>query len=99
MSPNGAHELRLAPERALADLDQAAAWVRERGMVTITSDCALPSLFAACHEEPYAEDSRGFGNWPATKYTWPVRAPATRAFMRCGSIAAGGCWSRTPSPG
>jgi hypothetical protein len=66
-----AHELRLAPDRALVDLDQAAAWVGERGMVTITPDSALPSLFAACHEEPYAEGSRGFGNWPATKYTWP----------------------------
>ena len=66
-----AHELRLAPERALADLDEAAAWVAERGMVTITPDCALPSLFAACHEQPFAEGSRGFGSWPATKYTWP----------------------------
>jgi hypothetical protein len=66
-----AHELRLAPERALADLDEAAAWVAERGMVTITPDSALPSLFAACHEEPYTEGSRGFGSWPATKYTWP----------------------------
>ena len=66
-----AHELRLSPERALADLDEAAAWVAERGMVTITPDCALPSLFAACHEQPFAEGSRGFGSWPATKYTWP----------------------------
>jgi len=65
------HELRLTPERALADLDEAAAWVAERGMVTITPGCALPSLFAACHEKPYAEGSKGFGSWPATTYTWP----------------------------
>jgi hypothetical protein len=30
----------------------------------------LPSLFAACHEEPYARDSPGFGQWPATKFPW-----------------------------
>jgi hypothetical protein len=66
-----AYELRLAPERALGDLDEAAGWVAKRGMVTITPDSALPSLFAACHEEPYTEGSRGFGSWPATKYTWP----------------------------
>ena len=37
-------------------------------MLTRTADSALPSLFEACHEEPYAAGSRGFGSWPATKY-------------------------------
>ena len=93
------HELRLTPERALADLDQAAAWVEERGMVTITPDCALPSLFAACHEKPFTEGSRGFGSWPATKYTWPFdlsRRPGIHALrihrgkrlLVSGSVAA-----------
>ena len=35
-----------------------------------TADSALPSLFEACHEEPYARESPGFGQWPATKFPW-----------------------------
>jgi hypothetical protein len=27
-------------------------------------------LFEACHEEPYAADKPGFGQWPRTKYPW-----------------------------
>ena len=67
---------RLTPDLALADIDEAAAWVRERGIVTITPDCALPSLFAACHEPPYRPGSRGFGLWPRTKYPWAVELTA-----------------------
>jgi hypothetical protein len=67
---------RLTPDLALADIDQAAEWVRERGLVTITPDCALPSLFAACHEPPYRPGSRGFGLWPRTKYPWAVELTA-----------------------
>ena len=67
---------RLTPDLALADIDEAAAWVRERGVVTITPDCALPSLFAACHEPPYRPGSRGFGLWPRTKYPWAVELTA-----------------------
>ncbi len=50
--------------------------MRERGIVTITPDCALPSLFAACHEPPYRPGSRGFGLWPRTKYPWAVELTA-----------------------
>lgn len=32
-------------------------------------DSALPSLFAACHEEPYG-DGGGFASWPKTKWWW-----------------------------
>jgi hypothetical protein len=67
---------RLTPDLALADIDEAAAWVRERGIVTLTPDCALPSLFAACHEPPYRPGSRGFGLWPRTKYPWAVELTA-----------------------
>jgi hypothetical protein len=67
---------RLTPDLALADIDEAAAWVRERGVVTLTPDCALPSLFAACHEPPYRPGSRGFGLWPRTKYPWAVELTA-----------------------
>jgi hypothetical protein len=61
---------RLAPERALATLEEAEAFLLERGMLTLISDSALPSLFGACHEEPYASGVRGFGSWPRTKWWW-----------------------------
>lgn len=65
-----AHECRLTPDRALDTLDEAEEFLRDRGLLTRTADCALPSLFEACHEEPYARESRGFGQWPATKFPW-----------------------------
>ena len=64
------HALRLTPNRALESLDEAAAWIEERGMATLMPCCSLPSLFAACHEEPYAPQSSGFGQWPKTRYWW-----------------------------
>jgi len=67
---------RLTPDRALRDIEEAADWVRERGIVTTTPDCALPSLFLACHEPPYKPGSRGFGLWPRTKYPWAVELTA-----------------------
>jgi hypothetical protein len=63
-------ECRLTPDRVLQSLDEAEAFLRDRGLLTRTADCALPSLFEACHEEPYAADSPGFGQWPRTKYPW-----------------------------
>src|SRR2546428_13135025 len=39
-------------------------------MLTLTQDCSLPSLYAACHEEPYKPGAKGFGSWPKTKYPW-----------------------------
>jgi hypothetical protein len=65
-----AYECRLTPDRALETLTDAHAFVRERGFLTRTPDCALPSLFGACHEEPYQPDGRGFASWPATKWPW-----------------------------
>ena len=65
-----AHDCRLTPDRALATLDDAEEFLRDRGLLTRTSDSALPSLFEACHEEPYARESPGFGQWPATKFPW-----------------------------
>jgi hypothetical protein len=64
------HECRLTPDRALETLDEADAFLQNRGLLTRTADCALPSLFEACHEEPYARESPGFGQWPATKFPW-----------------------------
>jgi len=65
-----AFECRLTPDRALGTLDEAEEFLHERGLLTRTGDSALPSLFEACHEEPYARDSPGFGQWPATKFPW-----------------------------
>jgi len=33
-------------------------------------DCALPSLYEACHEDPYRPGSAGFATWPATMWPW-----------------------------
>jgi hypothetical protein len=65
-----AYECRLTPDRALETLDEAEGFLRDRGLLTRTADSALPSLFEACHEKPYARESRGFGRWPATKFPW-----------------------------
>jgi hypothetical protein len=65
-----AYECRLTPDRALETLDDAEEFLRDRGLLTRTADSALPSLFEACHEEPYARESPGFGQWPATKFPW-----------------------------
>jgi hypothetical protein len=64
------HDCRLTPDRALETLDEAEAFLHDRGLLTLMPDCALPSLFGACHEPPYKPGSRGFGLWPATKWPW-----------------------------
>jgi hypothetical protein len=63
-------ECRLTPDRALESLDEAEEFLLARGLLTRTADCSLPSLFEACHEEPYAPASPGFGQWPRTKFPW-----------------------------
>src|ERR1700728_4727884 len=65
-----AFECRLPPDRALATLDEAEAFLRERALLTRTADCALPSLYEACHEQAYRPATAGFGSWPATKWPW-----------------------------
>ena len=65
-----AFECRLTPDRALGSLDEAEGFLLDRGLLTRTADSALPSLFEACHEEPYAPGKRGFGRWPRTKFPW-----------------------------
>src|ERR671931_1864127 len=63
-------ECRLTPDRALASRDEAEEFLLDRGLLTRTADSSLPSLFEACHEEPYAPASPGFGQWPRTKFPW-----------------------------
>jgi hypothetical protein len=65
-----AYLCRLTPDRALESLDEAAEFLHDRGLLTRTADCSLPSLFEACHEEPYAPGKAGFGQWPRTKWGW-----------------------------
>jgi hypothetical protein len=67
-------DCRLTPDRALETLEDASAFLEDRGILTLTPDCALPSLFGACHEEPWS-DAPGFGSWPKTKYWWPAALP------------------------
>jgi hypothetical protein len=61
---------RLDPGRALRSLDDAAAFLGDRGILTRTADCSLPSLFEACHQPPYRAGRGGFADWPATAYPW-----------------------------
>jgi hypothetical protein len=61
---------RLSPDHALASLDEAEEFLRDRRMLTLVPDSSLPSLFAATHEEAYAPGKAGFGSWPKTKWKW-----------------------------
>ncbi len=65
-----AHACRLSSDRALESLAEAEAFVRERGVVTLTPSSSLPSLYGACHEEPYTPGGQGFGAYPRTKWPW-----------------------------
>ena len=61
---------RLEPQFALVELDDAIAFVHDRGLVTLTPCCSLPSLFAACHEEPHSPGKPGYGRYPKTRWWW-----------------------------
>jgi hypothetical protein len=63
-------ECRLTPDRALESPDEAETFLRDRGLLTRTADCALPSLYEACHEVEYRPGGTGFATWPATKWPW-----------------------------
>jgi hypothetical protein len=68
-------ECRLVPERALRTLDDAESFLLERGLLTRNPSLSLPSLFGACHEEPYRAGTGGFGEWPSTKWPWSFELP------------------------
>ena len=82
MPSDRAYLLRLTPDRALESLDDAEAWVRERGLVTLLPSTSLPSLFAACHEEPYSEHARGFGSRLKTEVVVEQSHRGARAALR-----------------
>ncbi len=64
------YDCRLTQDRKLETLDEAEAFLIDRGVLTLTQDSALPSLFAATHEEAYKKGAAGFGSWPKTKWPW-----------------------------
>ena len=61
---------RLSPDRALGSVEEADTFLQERGLLTRTADCALPSLYEACHEDPYQPGRPGFATSQATKWPW-----------------------------
>jgi hypothetical protein len=63
-------QCRLTPDRVLGSVDEAELFLRDRGLLTRTADSALPSLYEACHEDPYTIGGAGFAAWPATKWPW-----------------------------
>src|SRR5260370_6555722 len=44
--------------------------VRAVHQCVLSADCALPSPYEACHEDPYKPGGAGFATWPATKWPW-----------------------------
>src|SRR5262249_60356317 len=60
----------LVPGGALRSLDEADAFLRGRGLLPRPAAGALPSLYEACHEDPYRPGRPGFATWPAEKWPW-----------------------------
>jgi hypothetical protein len=60
----------------LTTLDEARAFLQDRGILTRMPDCSLPSLFGACHEEAADPSGRGFDLWPKTKWIWSFQLTA-----------------------
>jgi hypothetical protein len=63
-------ECRLDPTFALAEFEEAERFLEDRGLLTLTPCCSLPSLFGACHEETASPGKPGFGRWPKTRWWW-----------------------------
>ena len=61
---------RLDAAHALDTTDDALAFLADRRMLTLTPSSSLPSLFGACHEEPYAPDKGGYAQYPRTRWWW-----------------------------
>jgi hypothetical protein len=61
---------RLVPELRLDSFEEAPAFLEDRGVLTLTPCCSLPSLFGACHEEPHSPGKSGYGQYPRTRWWW-----------------------------
>jgi len=60
---------RVDADHWLRDLEDAQRLLDDRHVLTLTPDCALPSLFGAC--EPVTDpNARGFARWPEDKWWW-----------------------------
>jgi hypothetical protein len=59
---------RLAPGRALQDLEDAADFLEEMGLLLQTPHPYLPSLFGAAQGKPAKPGAAGFGQWP--EHAW-----------------------------
>lgn len=68
---------RLDPRFALDAFADAEAFLADRGMLTLTPSCSLPSLFGACHEEPHSPGKAGYGKYPKTRWWWGGALEAT----------------------
>jgi hypothetical protein len=64
------HDCRLAADRWLTSLDEARSFLYERGMLSTTPSCWLPSLFGACPPNPDPA-ARGFAAMPVNRWWWP----------------------------
>ena len=51
MEKRRAKVCRLDPTLALEEFEEAQGFLEDRGLLTLTACCSLPSLFGACHEE------------------------------------------------
>jgi len=65
-----AEACRLVPELRLDSFEEAPAFLEDRGLLTLTPCCSLPSLFGACHEEPHSPGKPGYGQYPRTRWWW-----------------------------
>jgi len=74
-------ECRLTPDRALRSIEEAAAFLSDRGLMARMQDSSLPSLFAACHEEALRPGGRGFDLWPKTKWIWSFQLASEQAVV------------------
>jgi hypothetical protein len=76
----GTEETRAAAERAqrhrtaaglaLRDLDDAATFLEQMGLLVQSPHPYLPSLFGAAQGEPAKANAAGFGRWPAHAWSW-----------------------------
>lgn len=72
---------RLDPVFALAEFKDAQVFLEDRGLLTLTVCCSLPSLFGACHDEPASPGKPGFGQWPKTRWWWGGKLEASPSVM------------------
>ena len=76
---------RLRPDDDLVDVDAARAFLADRGMLTLTPCCSLPSLFGACRgDDPWRPERRGYARYPERRWWWGGALEA----------APGMCWTK-----